>query len=98
MPDGPSHGNPREDSKAVHGGFARNVLPAVLWALAIFIGGGPGVPQPSVEGLYIPIDKIDHLVAFCGMQVLCFRALRYELPERTRRGMLWLAALMSVLF
>ncbi|HWP09065.1 MAG TPA: VanZ family protein [Polyangiaceae bacterium] len=97
MPDGPTHDAPHHGA-TVRGGFVRNVLPALLWALAIFIGGGPGVPQPSIEGLAIPIDKIDHLVAFCGLQVLCFRALRYELPTRSRRGLLWLAALVSVLF
>jgi VanZ family protein len=98
MPDSPTDRGAPDDAVAVRGGFVRNVLPALLWAFAIFIGGGPGVPQPSIEGLYVPLDKIDHLVAFCGLQVLCFRALRYELPGRTRRRMLWLAALVSVLF
>jgi VanZ family protein len=98
MPDAPPGRALPDGAAAVRGGFARNVLPALLWALAIFIGGGPGVPQQNIEGLAIPIDKVDHLVAFCGLQVLCFRALRYELPGRTRRALLWLAALVSVLF
>jgi VanZ family protein len=97
MPDGPSR-PAGDDGVTTRGGFVRNVLPALLWALAIFVGGGPGVPQPSVEGLAIPLDKIDHLIAFCGLQVLCFRALRYELPGRTRHALLWAAALVSVLF
>jgi len=98
MADGHSHPGRPAGSGLVRGGFVRNVLPALLWAIAIFIGGGPGVPQPSVEGLWIPIDKLDHAVAFCGLQVLGFRALRYELPDRTRTRLVWFAALISVLF
>jgi VanZ family protein len=98
MPAAPPRPAAPDDGAGVRGGFVRNVLPALLWAVAIFIGGGPGMPQPSIEGLAIPIDKLDHLLAFCGLQVLCFRALRYELPGRTRRRLLWLAALVSVLF
>ena len=79
----------------VRKGFASHVLPALLWAVAIFIGGGPGVKQPF-NG--IGIDKVEHALAFLGLQVLCFRALRYELPERGRRELLWFAALASLLF
>lgn len=98
MADGHSEPTPPRVGGVIRGGFARNVLPALLWAGAIFVGGGPGVPQPTVDGLFIPIDKLDHTVAFCGLQVLGFRALRYEMPGRTRRSLLWLAALVSVLF
>ena len=98
MADGHAEPTPPREGGVIRGGFARNVLPALLWAIAIFIGGGPGVPQPSVDGLFIPIDKLDHAIAFCGLQVLGFRALRYELPGRTRPSLLWLAALVSVLF
>ena len=80
----------------VRGGFLINVLPALAWAIAIFIGGGPGVRQPSID--LIPIDKLEHALAFCGLQVLGFRALRYELPGRARPALLWVAALISVLF
>lgn len=82
----------------VRGGFLTHVLPALLWALAIFIGGGSGMPQPDVTFVDLPFgfDKVQHVLAFCGLQVLCFRALRYELPERGRRGLLWLAALIAL--
>jgi VanZ family protein len=98
MADGHSGSEPTTDSGFVRGGFVRNVLPALLWALAIFIGGGPGVPQPSIDLIFVPIDKFDHTLAFCGLQVLGFRALRYAFPDRTRVALLWVAALLSVVF
>ena len=95
MADGRPEPQPAGEQR-VRGGFLVNVLPALAWAIAIFIGGGPGVRQPSID--LIPIDKLEHAVAFCGLQVLGFRALRYELPNRTRPALLWSAALISVAF
>jgi len=92
-------GQPEPESagaQGIRGGFLVNVAPALVWAIAIFIGGGPGVRQPSID--LIPIDKFEHALAFCGLQVLGFRALRYELPNRSRPALLWSAALISVLF
>jgi len=78
------------------GGFALHVVPAVLWAAAIFVGGSSGVPQPQVD-IGIPFDKVNHVVAFSGLQLLSYRALRYALPAAQRRSLRWLAALAAVL-
>jgi VanZ family protein len=78
------------------GGFGRNVLPALLWAIAIFIGGSSGVPQPHID-VGLPTDKVNHVAAFLGLQLLTYRALRYGLPNRRRRPLRWLAVLAAVL-
>ncbi|HTQ03741.1 MAG TPA: VanZ family protein [Polyangiaceae bacterium] len=80
----------------LRGGFVANVVPALVWAIAIFIGGSSGVPQPKID-VGLPTDKVNHLVAFCGMQLLAYRALRYALPDRTRPPLRWLAALAATL-
>jgi len=76
-------------------GFVTHSLPALLWVAAIFIGGSSGMPQidgPRTEGF----DKIEHALAFFGLQVLCFRALRHELPERKRPELAWLSAAAAI--
>jgi len=78
------------------GGFTRNVLPALLWAIAIFIGGSSGVPQPHID-VGLPTDKVNHVTAFLGLQLLSYRALRYALPQRRRAPLRWLAVLAAVL-
>ncbi len=93
-----SEGPPARPDSAEQGGFLRHVLPALLWAVAIFIGGGGGIPQVTGEGLGIPYDKVMHVGAFLAMQALCFRALRYELRDRSRGSLLLLAAVLSILF
>jgi len=95
--DGHAEPEPSPAPGVVRGGFVRNVLPALAWAVAIFIGGGSGMPQPNIESLWLSFDKVEHALAFGGLQVLGFRALRYELPESARTALLWLAALLSVL-
>ncbi len=80
----------------LQGGFVRNVLPALVWAIAIFIGGSSGVPQPRID-LGLPADKVNHVVAFLGLQLLSYRALRYALPARRRAPLRWLAVLVAVL-
>jgi VanZ family protein len=73
------------------------VLPALLWATAIFIGGSSGVPQPKLDmGLPIPTDKVNHVLAFLGLQLLSYRAFRYALPSRGRTPLRWLAVLAAV--
>jgi VanZ family protein len=75
-------GGPEE---RMSGGFLRNVLPALLWTLALFIGGGGPPPPQGADGLMgIPYDKLMHVVAFGFLQWLVFRALRYELPKAPR--------------
>jgi VanZ family protein len=80
----------------LNGGFARNVLPALAWAVAIFIGGSSGVPQPHLD-VGLPTDKVNHLAAFLGLQLLSYRALRYALPAWRRLPLRWLAVLAAVL-
>jgi VanZ family protein len=80
----------------LRGGFVRNVLPALVWAVAIFVGGSSGVPQPRID-VGLPTDKVNHVVAFLGLQLLSYRALRYALPQRRRVPLRWLAVLVSVL-
>jgi VanZ family protein len=84
---------PREPGTA--GGFVRHVLPALVWTLAIFIGGSSGVPQPKID-VGLPTDKVNHVAAFLGLQLLSYRALRYLRPERARVRSRWLAALAAV--
>jgi len=95
--EGPTPSERLPNRPPVRAGFVRNVLPALLWAAAIFVGGGSGVPQPHLPTA-IPLGKVQHFFAFGTLQVLCFRALRYELPERTRTWLLWAAAGVSLLF
>jgi VanZ family protein len=78
------------------GGFAGNVLPALLWAIAIFVGGSSGVPQPKID-LGLPTDKVNHVLAFLGMQLWSYRALRYARPSQSRASLRWLSALSAVL-
>jgi VanZ family protein len=65
-----------------------NVLPALAWTLAIFIGGSRGVSNPHVS-LPFGSDKLLHLGAFFGLQVLSYRALRYGLPDLGTRTLSW---------
>jgi len=76
------------------GSFARDVLPALVWTAVVFVLGGIPNPGPSVE-LDFPIDKLEHAFAFAVLQVLAYRALRYELPGMLPRAMPWIAALVS---
>ena len=80
----------------MRGGFVSHVLPALAWAIAIFVGGGPGMPQPNLETLWLSFDKLEHALAFGALQALSFRALRYEMPASARAALLWVAALISV--
>lgn len=98
---GPPIGRAAETNGASRGptstaGFVRHVLPALLWTLAIFIGGSSGVPQPKID-VGLPTDKVNHVVAFLGLQLLSYRALRYALPDKTRASARWLAVLVAVL-
>jgi VanZ family protein len=78
-------------------GFARNVVPALLWTLALFFGGG-GPPPPEGPGdlIGIPSDKLLHAVAFLILALLTARAVRYELPASARVGRIGLAVALSV--
>ena len=95
MADGTRDSQPPSNERRAGRGFVTHVLPALAWAVAIFVGGSSGMPQ--VKGPEtIGFDKVEHAFAFFGLQILCFRALRYELPDRGRGRVAWLAALASV--
>ena len=83
-------------TRALRGGFLSNVVPALLWVTAIFVGGSSGVPQPQVD-IGLPLDKVNHVVAFLGLQLLSYRAFRYAAPQRAKAPLRWLAALTAVL-
>jgi len=88
-----SGSTPPEARPGPRGGFARNVLPALLWIIAIFVGGGgQPVQLPGEIGLPVPVDKSEHLLAFLVLSVLGFRALRYELSGMKRWQLALLAA------
>lgn len=74
----------------------RNVVPALAWAIAIFIGGSSGVPQPEID-IGLESDKLNHLAAFGGLQLLTYRALRYALPLSTRAPLRWIAVVAATL-
>lgn len=61
--------------------FALKVLPALVWVALVFLGGGSHTPEPEID-LGFPLDKLEHALAFLVMQLLGWRALRYEFPER----------------
>lgn len=95
MADGTRDSEPPNDTRRERRGFLTHVLPALLWAVAIFVGGSSGMPQ--VNGPHtVGFDKVEHAVAFFGLELLCFRALRHELPERGREQLAWFAALVSI--
>ena len=90
--DSPPPSRPRERFRR---GFVTHLLPALAWSVAIFVGGSSGMPQ--VDGPHtVGFDKLEHALAFLGLQVLCFRALRFELPERKRTELAWWAALAAI--
>ena len=89
-----SESSPAASPNASRGSFVRDVLPALLWTVTVFVLGGIPNPAPPIE-LAIPIDKIEHAIAFAILQVLALRALRYELPGLLPRGMPWVAAATS---
>jgi VanZ family protein len=64
-------------------GFALHVLPAVVYVVALFYGGSltsAKLPRVDVS------DKLVHLVAFGILQLLAFRAMRFQWP---RQGLKW---------
>lgn len=64
-------------------GFARYVLPAVVYASVIFVAGS--LPQgPETELVFAFQDKLLHLLAFGGLAVLVWRAARHLWPAKER--------------
>jgi VanZ family protein len=75
------------------GGFFLHVMPALLYVAAVFYAGSVSV-GPAVQTEHG--DKLIHAIAFAGMQLIVFRALRFELPEvRSKWQLLWAALISS---
>ena len=80
---------PNASANRRRGGFVLHVMPAVLYAIAVFYGGSVSkTPMPSVSHL----DKVVHLLAFAGMQLAWFRAVRYESPRLALKWQVLIAA------
>ncbi len=56
------------------------VAPAVLYVALIFWLGSVQMPD-GPEGPPMPSDKVMHLLAFGGMQLVVFRAVRFRWPR-----------------
>lgn len=88
---------PGASASTPRGGFIKNVVPALVWTVALFFGGGgPPPPEGPGELIGIPSDKLLHAVAFLVLAVLSARAVRYELPNRARAWLVGLAVVVSV--
>ena len=75
-------------------GFFLNVVPAMLYVVAIFYGGS--APNPELpEVTLFQADKMLHFIAFAGMQITMLRAVRYELEKLAFSRQLMLAAVLS---
>ncbi len=60
-------------------GFALHVLPALLYVGLIFYGGSlTAAKMPRVD----VSDKLVHLLAFAILELLAFRAARFEWPRK----------------
>jgi VanZ like family len=60
--------------------FVTDVLPALLYMGGIFYGGSIPLRTPPLA-VGLPVDKVLHLLAFGGLQLLLVRALRQG-PQR----------------
>jgi VanZ family protein len=86
-----------EARAASRGSFAKNVLPAFAYAALVFWGGTIDVPPPPFDAPGVPWDKLGHVVAFALMQLVWWRAVRYELASLGPRKQSFLAALIAAL-
>jgi VanZ family protein len=73
------------------GGFFLYVAPAILYVCAIFYAGSVESP-PELQVSFAAKDKLLHLVAFLGMQLTVFRALRWKVQA----GSTWRVALIAL--
>lgn len=77
-------------------GFTRNVLPALAYVAAIFVAGS--WPQgPETEPVFAFQDKVLHLVAFAGLELLVLRALGHLRPAKGRTWLLGVSVALSCL-
>jgi VanZ family protein len=75
-------------------GFFLNVVPAMLYVVAIFYGGSAPNPELPEVALF-QADKLLHFIAFAGMQMTMLRAVRYELERLAYPRQLLLSAVLS---
>ena len=77
-------------SEAERGGFFLQVSPAIVYIGMIFYAGSMATgPLPELQ--FVAKDKALHLVAFLGMQVTLFRAVRWGTFGMPARRQLLLA-------
>jgi VanZ family protein len=71
-------------------GFLFQVLPALVYVAVIFCAGSlraTKLPQVNVP------DKLVHLIAFGILQLLAYRAVRFEQPRKSVEMHLWTSAI-----
>lgn len=78
-------------------GFTRNVLPALAYVVFIFVAGTwpQGIETEPVVQFQ---DKVLHLIAFAGLEVLLLRALRHLRPAKGRAWLLSVSVALACLF
>lgn len=66
--------------RSQRGSFLVEVFPAAVYVALIFYGGSIRLAAPPID-VGLPFDKVLHLFAFGGMQLLFVRAARYGWPR-----------------
>lgn len=77
-------------------GFIRNVAPAVLYTLAIFVAGS-WPHGPEAVPVFALQDKVLHMLAFGGLEVLIWRALVHLSPAKDRAWLFGVSVLLTSL-
>ena len=78
-----------EDVKT-RGSFTANQLPAILWAVLIFVSSS--IPSALIPSLKVTdIDKLLHFGVYFLLSFFTYRALRNQtrIPVLARRALLW---------
>jgi len=87
-----------EPRTPARGSFVANVGPAFAYAALVFWGGTVEIPPPPFAPPALAWDKLGHVIAFALMQLVWWRAIRYELPNLGLRAQcLWAALIAAVL-
>jgi VanZ family protein len=86
-----------EPRAPARGSFLGTVAPALLYAALVFWGGSIEIPRPPFEAPALAWDKLGHVLAFALMQLVWWRAVRYELPQLGLRAQCLLAASIAAL-
>lgn len=83
-----------EPQRTVSGGFFLHVAPAILYVLAIFYAGSVSQGPELHVGFMAP-DKLLHALAFFGMQLTLFRAVRWKRGDVSTARLALVAFLIS---